>query len=106
MKKLILALSCIFLIPNMCGAIITDREMTTPQQLINAGYSSDMADMVQLEKARATSTEFNSIKPAKRCNRTAVGRFFRRCLEYIDPALDDDSFYYHDTKMEPQVKDF
>jgi len=105
MKKLILTLFCLLLVPNSCGAIITDREMTEPQQIINAGFSADMADMVQLEKARSTSTEFNSIKPQKRCNRTAFGRFWRRCLEYIDPALDDDSFYYHDIKMEPQMSD-
>lgn len=105
MKKLILALSCLLLVPNVCGAVITDRELSSPENIINSGYSADMADMVQLGKARATAKEFNSIKPVKRCNRTPFGRFCRRCLQYLDPALDDDSFYYHDVIMEPSTKD-
>ena len=106
MKKFILIASLLLITQNTTCAVLSDAEITTPEYLINSGYSTEMADMVTVQKARSTSTEYNSIRPVKRCKQNKVTRFFRRCLEYIDPALDDDSFYNHDIIFEPNINDF
>ena len=106
MKKYVLICLLLFFVQTPGSAILPDDEMTTPHYVINNGYSQDMAEMVNMQRARATGEEIVPVKPQKRINRTPVGRFFRKCLEYLDPALDDDSFYVHDIKMEPQITDF
>ena len=106
MKKFILIASSLLLIQPFCCAELSDAEMTTPEYLINSGYSTEMAEMVNYQKSMSLGEEFNSIKPVQRSKRNKFTRFWRRCLEYIDPALDDDSFYGHDIITEPQIKDF
>jgi len=106
MKKLLLVAGLLFVSQQIGCAVLSDAEMTSPEYIINSGYSTEMAEMVNYQKSKSLAEEFTSIKPVKRCKRTKFGRFWRRCLEYIDPMLEDDSFYVHDIEMEPRTTDF
>ena len=106
MKRFILIVSLLLVSQQLCHSELIEQEMCDPQYLINNGYSTEMAEMVNYQKSRSMAEEFNSVKPVSRCKRNKFTLFWRRCLEYIDPALDDDSFYYHDIKTEPKIEDF
>ena len=106
MKKFILIALLFFVSQQISYAIVTDEQLRSPEGIVNSGYSTEMADMVNMQMSRDLGQEFNSIKPVKRCKRNKFTRFCRKCLEYIDPALDDDSFYSHDIEMEPKTTDF
>ncbi|MBQ6516787.1 hypothetical protein IJI31_06370 [bacterium] len=106
MRKFILIASLLLITQQYGCAEVLNSEVTTPEYLINSGYSTEMAEMVNYQKSMSLGEEFNSIKPVQYSKRNKFCRFWRRCLEYIDPALDDDKFYYHDIITEPKVTDF
>jgi len=105
MKKLFLLIVFMLFCCPVGHAILEVEKSTSPEELINAGFSSEFADMVNMQKCRSTSTEFQSIKPVKPYQTTPVYVFFRKIFTYIDPALDDNSFYNHDMKWEPSIND-
>lgn len=106
MRKFVLIVSLLLISQQICHSVLIEQEMCEPQYLINNGYSTEMAEMVNYQKSRSMAEEVNSIKPVPRSKRNKFALFWRRCLEYIDPALDDDSFYKHDIITEPKVEDF
>lgn len=67
------------------------EETTTPEYLINHGYSSVTAEHVQLEKARSENREYKTLKYRK-------WPWWKKLWGYIDRGVDEDTLLQHDIK--------
>lgn len=85
--NLLLLLFIICVLP--VSAYTITEETTSPEYIINSGYSSVTADHVQLEKARAKNQEYKT-------ERTLKKSWWRKAWEYIDYGTDDGTLLQHD----------
>ena len=93
------------LIPLAANAAVTVDKTTTQEYLMNNGYSKQIYDSVNVTRARATGQEYYSSEERSYNSMSPTRRFFRRLHSYIDPAIDDYSFYHHDVHTEPNIDD-
>lgn len=88
------------------NASISVEQAMSEQYLRNNGYSEQVYDTMQLGRARALGKPYYGEKETKYIKSREPFRFFKRLHAYVDPAVDDYSFYHHDIDPEPSYKDF
>lgn len=103
-KLLLVAILVLSLQIQAQCAISVDRTMSQ-EYLQNNGYSKQIYDTVNISRARALGEEFYSSEEIKYKSSKAPARFWRKFRAYLDPAVDDYSFYHHDNKPEPVPSD-
>ena len=98
---LILALLSIVCIPAYAG--ISSEEYSSPEYMINSGWSEATAEQVFLEKNRKAG------KPAEplydKTGNKKYLNFFRNIYGYVDPSIDTEERYHHDIHLSPSWKD-
>ena len=104
MKKLLL-IAMLATIPAVAQAAISVDQASSPEVLINNGFSKQTADIVSVGKARATGRAYYTDDEKAYKNQNAFVRFWRKLYVYTDPAAEDYSFYHHDTKTTPNYTD-
>lgn len=102
MKKLrILFLTASILSVSLCAnAEVSVGQTTSAEYLKNSGYSQNTADLVDLQKHRATGTA-----TVEAPQKTLPVRWFKKIHTYLDPSLDDGTFGKHDIKPSPSSTD-
>ena len=90
LNKFILLSACVLIISPAIAYDITE-ETTTPEYLINHGYSAITADHVQLEKARSENREYKTLKYRK-------WPWWKKVWAYIDLGTDEETLLQHDIK--------
>lgn len=103
-KLLLVALLVLTLQIQANSATSVDRTMTQ-DYLRNNGYSKQIYDSINVSRARALGEEYYSSEEIKYRSSKAPVRWWRRFHAYVDPGLDDFSFYHHDTNPEPSPSD-
>lgn len=98
-KKISLILSLMVMISLPVSAYVITEEVTSPEYIINNGYSHVTADHVQLEKARARNQEYKT-------ERTMHKTWWRKAWEYIDYGTDDGMLLQHDINPGYTYKDW
>ena len=86
------------------AAISVDRTMTQ-EYLENNGYSKQIYDSINVSRARALGEEFYSTEEMKVKNSKLPVRWWHKFHSYLDPAIDDFSFYHHNITTEPSAND-
>ena len=89
--KHLIIISALALSMLPANAYMVTEEVTSPEYLINNNYSSQIADLVQLEIAKNHNREYKSGRYVKKS-------IFRKLWEYFDPATDDGYLLQHDIK--------
>ena len=97
---LVLALFSILAVPAI--ADITPEEATSPEYMINYGYSEAAAEEVLIQKNRIQG---NPCEPLYEKNHNKVVKFLKDCYSYLDPAQDSEERYHHDIQMSPHYTD-
>ena len=97
MKNKILILALLALGLPVCAAnTFTSGDTTSSEYLINHGYSTNMAELIDLQKHQVNGLEYtNPIEPAE-YNKQPI-KAIRSFFKYIDPCLDDGKYMQHDT---------
>ncbi len=98
-KKINLILFSIILFSLPVSAYVITEETTSPEYLINNGYSPLTADHVQLEKARSRNQEYKTARTLKKT-------WWRKVWEYIDFGTDDGTLLQHDINPGYTYKDW
>lgn len=83
-------------------ADITPAEQTSPEYIINNGYSEATAEQVMIQKQRAAG---EPVEPLVEQKHNKFVRFFQNCYSYLDPSIDNQERYHHDIKMSPSYTD-
>ena len=95
-KELILTSALLLSVLPASAYVVVD-ETTTPEYLINQGYSTQTADLVQLEKAKIKNLAYKKI---------SMKTFWRKVWVYVDFGVDDGSLLQHDIKPGYSVTDW
>ena len=106
MKKIFLIVSALTIIANLPSfAELTVQDTTSEEYLKNQGYSKSVINAVQRSKCVASGEKY--VAPVdKGYQRNPIVKFVKRIITYIDPALDDDSFYNkHNIHTSPSIED-
>ena len=107
MKYKLLSVAIIaFMIQLSSGAAVTADKVLTQEYLMNNGYSKQIFDAVNASRARALGEEYYSSEERELRSLTPGKKFLRKLHAYIDPAMDDYSFYHHDVSREPSIYDY
>ncbi len=96
-KLLLVALLTVTLNLQSNAAVTIDQTLSR-DYVINNGYSSQIYESMKVVRSRALGEEYYT-PGEKRAG------FWKRLHGYIDPAMDDYSFYHHDIKETPTIKD-
>ena len=104
MKKLLL-FAILATIPVAAQAVVSVDQATSPEVLINNGFSKQTSDMVNVGKARATGRAYYTDDEKAFQKQNKFVRFWRKLYVYTDPAAEDYSFYHHETKTTPSYTD-
>lgn len=73
------------------NAYLVTEESTSPEYLINNNYSTQTADLVQLEIAKNHNREYKSGRYEKKT-------VWKKIWSYFDPGYDDGTLLQHDIK--------
>lgn len=103
-KLLLLVLFVLSLQVGANAAVSIDRTLTQ-EYLQNNGYSKQIYDTVNVGRSRALGEPFYSSEEIKYQNAKPVVRWWHKFHAYLDPAIDDYSFYHHDNDPEPRATD-
>lgn len=98
LSKFILLSTFVLLISPALAYDITE-ETTTPEYLINHGYSTTTTEHVQLEKARAENREYKTLRYRK-------WPWWKKVWAYIDLGVDDETLLQHDISPSQSFKDW
>lgn len=107
MKKRILVLGLIALIGAPVLADYSVDQASSPEFLINNGYSKLMSDMIQKDKAQVNGLEYD-LYPKKEYESTVLGKTWKgiNCFfNYIDPVADRETFMNHSITAQPTYND-
>ena len=103
MKLKLLILASVFtIIPAMA---LTVSETSSVDYMRANGYSDAIIDVVQSSKAAVNGEQYVSFEEQKYGNCNAFVKWVRKFFSYIDPALDAEPLFKHDTKMTPSIND-
>ena len=106
MKIKLLSIAIVtFMIQLASQAAVSVDKTLTKEYLMNNGYSKQIYDTVNISRARALGQEYYSSEEINYKNLSPGKRFLRRLNVYLDPSLDDYSFYHHDISPEQSVND-
>ncbi len=83
-------------------ADITLAEQTSPEYIINNGYSEATAGEVMISKQRALG---EPVEPLCDKKHNKFVRFFQGWYSYLDPSVDSQERYHHDIMQSPSYKD-
>ena len=103
-KLLLIAIMALSIQIQSNAAISVDRTMTQ-DYLQNNGYSKQIYDTVQVSRARALGEEYYSSEELKIKNSKKPIRWWHKFHAYLDPAIDDYSFYHHSNNPAPTYTD-
>ncbi len=103
-KLLLIAIIVLSLQIQVNAAISVDKTLSQ-EYLQNNGYSKQIYDTVNVGRARALGQEFYSSEELEYQRAKAPVKLFKRFHAYLDPAIDDYSFYHHDNTPEPTSRD-
>ena len=107
MKLKLLSIALIIFMTQLVSTAAVSVDKTLSQDyLMNNGYSKQIYDSVNVTRARAVGQEYYSSEERAYQNMSPVKRFLRKLDAYVDPAVDDYSFYHHDISPEPNINDF
>ena len=98
-RNLFLVLALFTALCISARADITLEQQTSPEYLINNGYSEAVAEQALMQKNRVAGEPLYEQKHNK------FVRFMKGCYSYIDPAQDNIERYHHDIKMSPSHTD-
>jgi hypothetical protein len=104
MKKT-LFVALLLAVPTFAHAAVSVESTTNPTDLVNRGYSTQVADMVTVSKARNNSQAYYTEDEQTFKNQSKFTKFWRKLYVYADPAAEDYSFYHHDTDTTPSYTD-
>jgi hypothetical protein len=104
--KLLSVALVLFMVQLSSEAAISVEQTMSPEYLLNNGYSKQIYDSIQVTRARALGEKYYSSEEIADQNREKKFRILKKIQAYIDPAVDDYSFYHHDISPEPSYKDF
>lgn len=105
MKKVLLVAILVTVAQIQAKAVISVDQTTNAERLLNSGYSTQTADMVNVSKARANMLEYYTPDEEAFKKQNKFVRFWRKLYVYTDPAAEDYSFYHHDTDTVPKYDD-
>ena len=106
MKKSFLMVSILsIIVVNPVFAELTVQDITSEKYLKNQGYSSTVVNAVQQSKSVANGEDY--VQPVdKEYKKNPIIRFVKRVVSYLDPAMDDESFYNkHEIHTSPSYED-
>lgn len=106
MRKSVLIASLITICTmGIAHAELTVQDVTSKEYLKNQGYSSATINAIQHSKSVANGEEYTQPAKNEYSNNPAI-KFVRRIFTYLDPALDDNTFYNkHDIQTSPSFDD-
>ncbi len=103
--KLLLIAAVVLSVCLQSNAAISVDKTMSQEYLQNNGYSKQIYDTVNVSRARALGEEFYSSEEVKLKKSKAPVRWWHKFHAYLDPAIDDYSFYHHDNNPEPRATD-
>ncbi|MBR1776805.1 hypothetical protein IJ750_07025 [bacterium] len=101
-RNLLLVLALFIAIGIPANAKLTVEESTSPEYLINNGYSEATAEEIMIMKNRINGKPAEPLYDKKS---SKFARFWRNVYGYIDPSIDTDERIHHDIHMSPNYKD-
>lgn len=101
-RNLFLVLALFTALCISARADITLEQQTSPEYLINNGYSEAAAEQALMQKNRVAG---EPCEPLYEQKHNKFVRFMKGCYSYIDPAQDNIERYHHDIKMSPSHTD-
>ena len=104
-RRIIFAAISILMTQLVSSAAITVEQTMSKEYLMNNGYSKQIYNTANVGRARALGKEFYTSEELELKNKTTGWKILRKIQAYIDPAIDDYSFYHHDISPEPNVND-
>ncbi len=103
-KTLLLAgLLAIVVLP--ASAQLSAEDASSREYLINHGYSSATADIVELNKGATNGEKIVLPVDRKYDNKPIVYKWIDKFFIYMDPALDNGKFMREDIKFHPSLDD-
>lgn len=103
--KLLLAVLFVFSLQVGANAAVSVDRTLSQEYLQNNGYSKQIYDTVNVGRSRALGEEFYSSEEIKLKRSAKPKRWWHKFHAYLDPAIDDYSFYHHDIDPEPRATD-
>ena len=101
-RSLVLVLFLSLAFCMRANASVTVEQSTSPEYIINSGYSQVTAEEITIMKNRIDG---KPVEPLYEKKQNKFVRFCRRVYGYIDPSIDTEERYYHDINMSPSWKD-
>ena len=99
MKKYLVLLALLALVPMMANADVSVKDTTSPEFIRNQGYSDDVNRIIQI-KTKDPATPIAKEKDSK------LKKFGWYLLENIDPSVDrPGKFADHNINMGPSIED-
>lgn len=105
MKEKLLVIAMLALITLPASAELTTADTSSADYIIDSGYSSTAAEMVDRAKARVNGVKYESQSEKEYKAMPAWKRHLIDVDAYWDPATDQDTFMNHDIKMTPSADD-
>lgn len=103
-RNLLLVLALFLAMGIPAGATLTVEEQTSPEYIINNGYSEATAEEVMIVKNRVNGKPVEPLYE-KKYSKNKFVRFWQNVYSYIDPSIDSDERLHHDIHMSPSYKD-
>lgn len=83
-------------------ADVTPAEQTSPEYVINNGYSEATAEEVMILKNRALAQPTEPLCDRKH---NKFVRFCQKWYSYLEPAVDNQERFHHDIMQSPSPRD-
>lgn len=105
MRKELLIIGILAFVTLPACAELTTADTSSPDYLINGGYSSVASEMAQRSKGFVNGVPYTSEAERKYQERPIWEKVMIKTHQYIDPADDQDTFMNHDIQIAPSVND-
>ena len=96
-------IATLFVIP--ANASLVTEETTSIDYLQKYGYSDDIIDLVETNKAQVTGREVETISKPDEQKYSKPVRWIRKFFMYLDPAMESEPPLRHNIKMTPSIND-
>ncbi|MCI1273590.1 MAG: hypothetical protein LKG27_04050 [Clostridiaceae bacterium] len=105
MKKELLIIGLLAFVTLPACAELTTADTSSPEYLINGGYSAISSEMAQRSKGFVNGVPYTSAAEQQYQERPIWEKLMIRTHQYFDPADDQDTFMNHDIQISPSVND-
>ena len=102
MKRSLLIMTLFAAVCIQANAGVTVQQATSPEYVINSGYSEATAEEVLIAKNRALG---KPAEPLYDRRGNSFTRFWRNVFGYIDPAVETDRRIHPDINLSPSARD-